>query len=552
MAHFFPAASRLDVERPSSLRRTPTRSVLRETGNDTPPAEGRLNRPSHINWLQNSLAASQAGPPMPKRPPSARLGRSASLSAIPAPSPLHRQSSIISNHSLQLDRPSGGQTGNPDGPSAQHLAKPLSPISEQSYVPTPTSKRDLFPMDVEPSTPVSAASTSTYSAFLRRPLKRSISATSTSSHVTSIHPPTLPPLNITPLEIRPVYPPVSHRAGPQLFSTVYEDTASERTGSFVTARSLAGDTEDTETPAGRAAEVDVRGPSGSTTLYSSAALFGGAVDPYTDSDRASTPFTTTPPSGSGNDSGGDSSSSGAQPPPHARPRPRTRGPTPGGSGTTDTFVLRRLTFGSALSRPSFSAARRAALACLPPLPVLLFLAGFVAPWCWLIGGWLIAEGRWEENGKARAALPLWRPRKRGRRGNKGKSASVGGGGGTADPLLGKDLEKGRGGDAAGPGAKEAGGGGVGVGDVASPHRRWAWWAFWSAPRASTLAAHAAHGASPSGDGDGDPVQKEKVVTLVKPYSAEVWVYRCRLAAVISAVMLLTAFVVTLAIVGGTG
>lgn len=146
-AHFFPAGSRLDVERPSSLRRTPTRSVVRsESSDDTTTSDGRSSRPSNINWLQNPLAASQAGAPMPKRPPSARLGRSASLSAIPGPSPLRRQSSLISNHSLQLDRLVGSHT---DGPSA------LSPISEQSYVPTPTSRRDLFPTDAEPSTPVS-------------------------------------------------------------------------------------------------------------------------------------------------------------------------------------------------------------------------------------------------------------------------------------------------------------------------------------------------------------------------------------------------------------
>ncbi|KAH9169321.1 hypothetical protein EDB89DRAFT_1908627 [Lactarius sanguifluus] len=510
MAHFFPAASRLDVERPSSLRRIPTRNVLRETGDET-QADGRQGRPSHINWLQSSLAASQAGLPMPKRPPSVRLGRSASLSAIPAPSPLHRQSSTISNHSLQLDRLASSRT---DGPSAQPQAKPmpLSPISEQSYIPTPTSRRDLFPTDVEPGTPVSVAST--YSAFLRRPLKRSISATSTSSlhtNVTSIHPPTLPPLNITPLEIRPVYPPVSHRAGPQLFSTVYEDTASERTGSFVTARSLAGDTEDPVSPASGRAAVDVRGPSGSTTLYSSAALpgGGGGMDPFTDSDRGSTPFTTTPPSGSGTDS---SSSDAPAPTTHARPRPRTRGPTSGGSGsgTSDTFVLRRLTFGSALSRPSFTAARRA-LARLPPLPVLLFWAGFVAPWCWLIGGWLIAEGRWEENGKARAALPLWRPRRRQRTKGKGK-------GKTAVPLLGKDLEKGPGDGAQEEQQQQQ----QATGADAAPHRHWAW-AWWIpfAPRASALVE--THGAPPSGDGDA--VQKEKVVTFVKPYSAEVWVYR---------------------------
>ncbi len=149
MAHFFPAASRLDP----SLRRATTRSTLREAGDDA-PAEGRVSRPSHINWLQNSLVASQADPSMPKPPPQAstRLNRSASLSAIPAPPPLHRQSSLISNHSLQLDRLVGYRTDNSAGP----LQKPLSPISEQSYVPTPTSKRDLFSTDVEPSTPLSA------------------------------------------------------------------------------------------------------------------------------------------------------------------------------------------------------------------------------------------------------------------------------------------------------------------------------------------------------------------------------------------------------------
>ena len=354
---------------------------------------------------------------------------------------------------------------------------------------------------------------STYSAFLRRPLKRSISATSTSSfrtNVTSPHPPVLPPLNITPLEIRPVYPPVSHRAGPQHFSTVYEDANSERTGSFVTAPSESGDAEDPSSPArgGRG------GLSGSTTLYSPAA-FPAIDDLYTDSDNdndnsSSNPYTTTPPSGS--------TGSSAQ----ARPRPRAEGGHRSGSGTSDTFVLRRLTFGSALSRPSFTAAR-AALARLPPMPIILFWAGFVAPWCWLIGGWLIAEGRWEASGKARAALPLWRPRKRHTytrsQRRKGK-------------MVARDVEK------AAPKEEEE-----------EVPRRGGWTSVsWNpfAPRASVLIA-----AQTGTSADGSAAQKEKVVTIVKPYSAEVWVYRCRLAAVISAVMLLTALIVTLVIVGGS-
>jgi hypothetical protein len=42
-----------------------------------------------------------------------------------------------------------------------------------------------------------------------------------------------------------------------------------------------------------------------------------------------------------------------------------------------------------------------------------------------------------------------------------------------------------------------------------------------------------------------------VVTLVKPFSAEVWVYRCRVAAVVSALLLLTALIVALVVIRGS-
>lgn len=152
MTHFFPANSRLDTERAPSLnRRAHSRGTLREASNDT-PSDSRQSRPSHINWLQNSLATTpQTGPPTPRRSSSARLGRSASLSALTAPPPaLHRQSSLISNHSLQL---ASSRTGNPAAASAHPVVKQLSPISERSYVPTP--KREQYFMDAEPTTPVS-------------------------------------------------------------------------------------------------------------------------------------------------------------------------------------------------------------------------------------------------------------------------------------------------------------------------------------------------------------------------------------------------------------
>lgn len=149
MANFFPAASRLDIERtPTLTRRAHSRNALREAANDS-PSDSRPSRPSHINWVQNSMATTPAGPSMPRRPPSAHLGRSASLSALTSPPPaLRRQSSVISNHSLQLDKSSTSRTGT--NPAA--AVKQLSPISERSYVPTP--KQEHL-MDMEPTTPVS-------------------------------------------------------------------------------------------------------------------------------------------------------------------------------------------------------------------------------------------------------------------------------------------------------------------------------------------------------------------------------------------------------------
>jgi hypothetical protein len=156
MANFFPAGSRLDVERAPSLnRRTHSRGVLREAGDDSSSSDGRQSRPSHVNWLPSpSATTQQAGPPMrmPRRPPTAstsvRLGRSASLSALAGSAPtLHHQSSVISNHSLQLDRSAGSAV------AAHPTIKQLSPISERSYVPTP--KREQYFAEGEPSTPVS-------------------------------------------------------------------------------------------------------------------------------------------------------------------------------------------------------------------------------------------------------------------------------------------------------------------------------------------------------------------------------------------------------------
>lgn len=398
-------------------------------------------------------------------------------------------------------------------------------------------------------------------------------------------------MNLSPLELRPPYPPVSHRSGQQLVSTVYEDAGSERTGSFVTAHDGNGEDDSAVSPG-------AHGPSYSTFLSSPiSARRGSRSDPLADLDRTTEGTTTLLDGGgfggySGDDSnntntnsdgsagdldievvGSSRGSSGDVPP--ARPRPRKRTPTSGATGSgspSEAFIWRRwtrgLSLGSSFSRPSFSAARRAVVSRLPPLPVILFWAGFIAPWCWLIGGWLIEEGRWEDGGKARAALPLWKPRggsgtsKAKCRGAAGKAAVGAAGAGAGDgsqvppDSFGKDLENGNaavdpatvtaqeaqtgaggegGGEEAAAEGEGGGGGGGGEGDPSNAPRRWHW-----APARRT-----------KGQGLGPPPHGEKVITLTKPYRAEVWVYRCRLAAVVSFLLLLAALVVALVVIRGS-
>lgn len=378
---------------------------------------------------------------------------------------------------------------------------------------------------------------------------------------------------------------MSHRSGQQLVSTVYEDAGSERTGSFVTARDGNGEDDSAVSPG-------AHGPSYSTFLPSPiSAGRGSRSDPLTDLDRTTEGTTTLLDGGgfggySGDDSnitntnnsdgsagdidiavvGSSLCSSGDVPPARPRPRPRKRTPTSNGSGTgspSEAFIWRRwtrgLSLGSSRSRPSFSAARRAVASRLPPLPTILFWAGFIAPWCWLIGGWLIEEARWEDGGRARAALPLWKSRsgssssskaKRRRAAGKAVVGTGGDGGASQAPpdTLGEDLEKGNAAvasttvtahegqaSAGGEGGGEAAAEGEGGGEAgAGPTPRWWYWAPAPKPKRPAPLPHG-----------------EKVTTLMKPYSAEVWVYRCRLAAVVSFLMLLAALIVALVVIRGS-
>ena len=183
------------------------------------------------------------------------------------------------------------------------------------------------------------------------------------------------------------------------------------------------------------------------------------------------------------------------PPP--QPRPHSRG---GGSSTTDeTFLqerwLKGLSFGSGdrvVFPPTTKPARCSGGA------QLLFWLGFIAPWCWLVGGWLLARDgavRAEEHGPL---LPLWR-----RVGQRGKRR------GSADTAVASVEGKGR-------------------------VKTKSWYPL-VAPSLDSLAA--------SNGGD-VRVKKDR------RRAADPWVMRCRIAAAVSGLLILGGFVVAMVFVAG--
>lgn len=99
--------------------------------------------------------------------------------------------------------------------------------------------------------------------------------------------------------------------------------------------------------------------------------------------------------------------------PVAVPR-RSRSPSPSDS---ESYIhkrwLRGVSYGS--DRPVVPIVRRTRVrmttACI------LFWIGFIAPWCWLIGGWMLLDGEMRtEGGRSDTVLPLWMRRGRKRSG----------------------------------------------------------------------------------------------------------------------------------------
>ena len=180
----------------------------------------------------------------------------------------------------------------------------------------------------------------------------------------------------------------------------------------------------------------------------------------------------------------------------------------------DTFIFRR--WGNSLSMSSAhrpTTVRRQWPAWLPEPPKLLFWTGFIMPPCWMIGGWLLDTGRFDVKPAPPklppgTRLPLWRVDGQllDSLGNEVKLK-------TRRPLFGLAGKKGKGQDEASQWETEAW------------HERWASYVAKSS---------------------GEKSLAHSLIDLKTP-GPQVWVLRCRIAAIVSGVLVLVAFIVALVI-----
>ncbi|PIL29033.1 hypothetical protein GSI_09081 [Ganoderma sinense ZZ0214-1] len=377
------------------------------------------------------------------------------------PSSLGRQSL----RSLRLPRDSFSASEDSDAESAHSLRdeqpalpKQLSPIHEQQVPFPPHRKLSVDSVRTPDSTRTFDRITthSTHSAFINRPLKRSISQTSTSTHLSAMSAPT-PPL-IPPLDLRPNFQatmgsvPSQGRQSPivlqlptprksrlptptlptvigsprqtNMVSVIYEDGAS----ASASARSSAGsaDTSGTASTARPAGLCDPASPQSRSDA-------DGEPDTRPNSLSLSRivprPQNPVPPSTHSRLETPRNSDSGVllRPLPPSPDWLSADGPeapflahSDSGGQRSELRLKGTTSFGSApfVHPPPADAQReRATHACV------LFWAGFVAPWCWLIGGWLLSrEGEPEGHGPI---LPLWhRHRHLSRRRGAGRGTHV--------------------------------------------------------------------------------------------------------------------------------
>ncbi|KAH7928847.1 hypothetical protein BV22DRAFT_172398 [Leucogyrophana mollusca] len=425
--------------------------------------------PSNVAWLSGDTPGS-AGASSSSLPLAHALGRSASTSsstptllpchfppppttapptaATSSPSPVPPRPKLLhpskSAHSLRV-------------PIQEFFAQQLSPIVEQDYLSpekrpvslpcssnagtsptrtsgsaymmtpispatiTPTSAVPMSPIMVTarttPTTPISPAQgiqgqwararqeslsdsprpSPVYSTFLSRPLNRSISMSSTRTHHSgaSATPPVIPPL-----DLRPEFPGPFQLPRPLSATSrdTEDDTSSARAESFTTA------------PAARDSRYSAQGPEHEAEPERNAKLdelpripepahWHGAQRPLAPSRSSSYPPSYTHPH-----------AHEFQPNKSFVSAPSLRS----FPSASSSFIDRRFASSELYlsSRTDTTCAREAGkkwslrrgkadTACI------MFWVGFIAPWCWLIGGWLVNANQNGNVGRGGSLLPLY-------------------------------------------------------------------------------------------------------------------------------------------------
>jgi hypothetical protein len=257
-------------------------------------------------------------------------------------------------------------------------------------------------------------------AFIKRSLKRSLSQTSGSSlRSVASGAPKLPPLKLRPsfnpegsllsspqhsppsaqscqsyTTPQSVTSPRSHKFSflehPQKYSAIYEDASSERTGSFVTAHS--GATESgpfiiTKYDIPSSADLVIHTSEGIATIHGG--LEGNRIPPDKDlldaclnvekdsSSKRNAYSVASTTTKNDSDTGENS---------------LAKDMNKEGDGDGESFVMRRWERGIMTFRnvpDEFTQAKHEGGTNYTRQACLLFWLGFVAPWCWLIGGWML-------------------------------------------------------------------------------------------------------------------------------------------------------------------
>ncbi|KAH9903435.1 hypothetical protein C8Q73DRAFT_674672 [Cubamyces lactineus] len=558
------------------LARYPSSQISFGNGMDS-PRQG----PSHVSWKtphsaqqgeQESPASSQAQQPVWGAQVQAQTMNHSTSSPSLLVSPLshasasqaYRPSSVGKRSSLSTAYAADSATPSEDSDDdsvrsirSERAPKQLSPIHEMQHFP-PQKKPS---MDSAPRTPDSIRTfdrfgngptpSPVHSAFLNRPLKRSTSQTSTSTFRSNV---SAPPPAIPPLDLRPNFqntmgvpngpnspalaaaPRKSRLPTPSLptvigsprqankVSVIYEDGASARTGSFITAPSV--NTPDVESvPAIFISRdyADTTGTDGTDTEETGATQRAAPrpfpeglhdVD-FNDAEFGLRPTSRTslrPSTRSGSLSTERRSFRGG----------RSRSTSPGSESFLHRRWLKGMSFGSDRfvlppSAQKQAHKRKASHACI------LFWVGFLAPWCWLIGGWLLTTaGEVSSDGLAAETgpvLPLWHK-----------------GGKNGAPQAVSAKGKGKEGESGVPVPEKV----RTINGVAERRMKSKSWYPLIAPSLESL--------TPS-TGSGTSTRKLKRC-LPGSRSVDPWIQRCRIAAAASGLLIFAAFVIAIVLVAG--